>query len=188
MSSEYKVTRISEQEPKKYDGQYGTTYYIKVMLEGHEKPVEIGKKTPDAIKAGDTVYGSITATEYQTDKFKGEQKPFEQKSFNKVEDPAKQDSIIRQSSMKASIDLVSNGKIELDELYTRADEIVAWVKGELSKNELSKGELSKDQVTETPQLVKPDSLKSVKEKAQEMSNSDLGDFDTEEINLDDIQF
>ena len=185
MSNEYKVIRISEQEPKKYDGQYGTTYYIKVMLEGHEKPVEIGKKTPDALKAGDTVYGSITATEYQTDKFKGEQKPFEgsKGSFNKVEDPAKQDSIIRQSSMKASIDLVSNGKIELDELYTRADEIVAWVKGELSKNESTDSK-----ATETPQLVKPDSLKSVKEKAQEMSNSELGDFDTEEINLDDIQF
>ena len=180
MSNEYKVIRISEQEPKKYDGQYGTTYYIKVMLEGHEKPVEIGKKTPDAIKAGDTVYGSITATEYQTDKFKGEQKPFEgsKGSFNKVEDPAKQDSIIRQSSMKASIDLVSNGKIELDELYTKADEIVAWVRNELPKNEVS----------ETPQLVKPDSLKSVKEKAEEMFNSELGDIDTEEINLDDIQF
>ena len=111
--SEYKISKVSDQEPKKYDGQYGTTYYIKVMLDGHAKPVEIGKKSPDALKAGDTVYGSITATEYQTDKFKGEQEPFEgsKGSFNKVEDPAKQDSIIRQSSMKASIDLVSNGKM-----------------------------------------------------------------------------
>lgn len=163
--SDYKITKVSEQEPKKYDGQYGTTYYIKVLLEGHEKPVEIGKKSPDALKAGDTVYGSITATEYQTDKFKGEQKPFEQKPFNKAEDPAKQDSIIRQSSMKASIDLVSNGKIELDELYTRADEIVAWVKGELSK-----GESKNKVITET----EPDFFDD--------------EFSLEEINLDELKF
>jgi len=170
--SEYKISKVSDQEPKKYDGQYGTTYYIKVMLDGHAKPVEIGKKSPDALKAGDTVYGSITATEYQTDKFKGEQKPFEQgsfnKGFNKVEDPAKQDSIIRQSSMKASIDLVSNGKIDLDELYTRADDIVAWVKNQLLvlPESLKKGEPQTDE----PPLTEPEE-----------------DFD-EEIDFDDIKF
>ena len=171
--SEYKISKVSDQEPKKYDGQYGTTYYIKVMLDGHAKPVEIGKKSPDALKAGDTVYGSITATEYQTDKFKGEQKPFEgsKGSFNKVEDPAKQDSIIRQSSMKASIDLVSNGKIELDELYTRADDIVAWVKCELVK--------------EQPKLVLPESLK----KGEPDYDSALEEeIDLDGVDLDDITF
>ena len=179
--SEYKITKVSDQEPKKYDGQYGTTYYIKVMLDGHAKPVEIGKKSPDALKAGDTVYGSITPTEYQTDKFKGEQKPFEQKSFNKVEDPAKQDSIIRQSSMKASIDLVSNGKIELDELYTRAEEIVAWVKGELSKDQL---------VKEQPKLVLPESLKKGETSLSEPDYDSAleEEIDLDGVDLDDITF
>jgi len=176
--SEYKISKVSDQEPKKYDGQYGTTYYIKVMLDGHAKPVEIGKKSPDALKAGDTVYGSITATEYQTDKFKGEQKPFEgsKGSFNKVEDPAKQDSIIRQSSMKASIDLVSNGKIELDELYTRADDIVAWVRNELVK--------------EQPKLVLPESLKKGETSLSEPDYDSAleQDIDLDGINLDDIPF
>ena len=165
--SEYKVTKVSEQEPKKNDGQYGTTYYIKVMLDGHAKPVEIGKKTPDAIKTGDTVYGTVIPTEYQTDKFKAEAKPFTPGA--KQEDPAKQDSIIRQSSMKAAVDLVVSGKIELTELYDRADQIVAWVKGNGPKSE--------------PKLVKPESLKSDEELAKEM----LG-LEEEEINLDDIQF
>ena len=162
----YKVIKVSEQEPKKYEGQYGTTYYIKVMLEGHTKPVEIGKKTPDAIKVGDELYGEVIPTEYQTDKFKAERKPFS--PGQKQEDPAKQDSIIRQSSMKAAIDLVVSGKIELSNLYVQADEIVAWVKGER---------------TEKPKLVKPEALKTPQEKAEEMLDADL-----EDINLDDIEF
>ena len=179
--SEYKISKVSDQEPKKYDGQYGTTYYIKVMLDGHAKPVEIGKKSPDALKAGDTVFGSITATEYQTDKFKGEQKPFEgsKGSFNKVEDPAKQDSIIRQSSMKASIDLVSNGKISLDELYIRAEEIVAWVKNELPKNEL---------VKEQPKLVLPESLKKGEPAEPDYDSALEEEIDLDGVNLDDIPF
>lgn len=159
--SEYKVSKVSEQEPKKYDGQYGTTYYIKVMLDGHSKPVEIGKKTPDAIKVGDVMYGEVIPTEYQTDKFKAEKKPF---TPGRQEDPAKQDSIIKQSSMKAAIDLVVAGKIELGDLYTQADDIVAWVKGEAK-----------------PKLVKPNALKSDEELAKEL----LG---AEDIDLDDIQF
>jgi hypothetical protein len=166
--SEYKVTKVSEQEPKKFDGQYGTTYYIKVMLDGHTKPVEIGKKTPDAIKVGDVLTGTVIPTEYQTDKFKAERPGFTS-GAKRVEDPAKQDSIIRQSSMKAAIDLVVSGKIELGDLYTRADSIVAWVKGEQPKTE--------------PKLVKPESLKSDEDLAKEM----LG-LEEEEINLDDIQF
>lgn len=163
--SSYKVTKVSEQEPKKYEGQYGTTYYIKVMLEGHNKPVEIGKKSPDAIKVGDELYGEVIPTEYQTDKFKAERKPF---TPGRQEDPAKQDSIIRQSSMKAAIDLVVSGKIEMSNLYVQADDIVAWVKGER---------------TEKPKLVKPEALKSPQEKAEEMLDAEL-----EDINLDDIQF
>lgn len=166
--SSYKVTKISEQEPKKYEGQYGTTYYIKVMLEGHSKPVEIGKKSPDAIKVGEELFGEIIPTEYQTDKFKGERKPFTP-GGGRQEDPAKQDSIIRQSSMKAAIDLVVSGKIELSNLYVQADEIVAWVKG--------------DSVRLEPKLIKPEALKTPQEKAEEMLDADL-----EDINLDDIQF
>jgi len=165
--SSYKVIKVSEQEPKKYEGQYGTTYYIKVMLEGHSKPVEIGKKSPDAIKVGEELFGEIIPTEYQTDKFKGERKPFTP-GGGRQEDPAKQDSIIRQSSMKAAIDLVVSGKIEMSNLYVQADDIVAWVKGER---------------TEKPKLVKPEALKTPQEKAEEMLDAEL-----EDINLDDIQF
>jgi hypothetical protein len=67
--AEYKITRVSQEAPKEYQGEHGTTYYIKVMLDGHERPVSIGKKKPDALKVGDTVYGTITETQYETDRF-----------------------------------------------------------------------------------------------------------------------
>lgn len=75
MSKEYKITRVSTQEPREWKGPKGTTYYINVMLEGHPKAVSIGKKRPDALKVGDTVYGEITETQYDTDKFTASQNP-----------------------------------------------------------------------------------------------------------------
>src|SRR5688572_4396156 len=74
--AEYKILRVSQQPPRQWDGEHGTVYYIKVQLEGHDRPVEIGKKSPDALKVGDTVYGTVTPTQYESDKFKAEQKPF----------------------------------------------------------------------------------------------------------------
>lgn len=95
MAEDYKVVQVSQQEPKKYEGQYGTTYYIKVKLEGHEKPVEIGKKDPHALKAGDTVYGHIEETDFPTDKFKAEQKQqnFYSKAGKSFDNPDKQAEI-----------------------------------------------------------------------------------------------
>lgn len=79
--AEYKVARVSDEEPREhFNEQYKTTtYYIKVMLEGHARPVTIGKKSRDALKIGDTVNGTILPTEYDTDNFKSE--------FNKAGSP-----------------------------------------------------------------------------------------------------
>lgn len=76
MSQEYKITKVSAQPPKEWEGSHGKVYYIKVMLEGHDKPVSIGKKSPDALKTGDTVFGTIVPTDYEEDKFKAESKQF----------------------------------------------------------------------------------------------------------------
>jgi len=72
--AEYKVTKVSTQPPREYYNEKykSTTYYIKVALEGHNKPVTIGKKSPDALKAGDVVRGTIKPTEYDTDNFEAD--------------------------------------------------------------------------------------------------------------------
>lgn len=73
---EYTVERISEKPPREWEGKHGTVYYIKTKLSGHNKPVEIGKKSPNALSVGEKVYGTIEATEYESDRFKAERKPF----------------------------------------------------------------------------------------------------------------
>lgn len=75
MSQEYKILQVSEQEPREWNGPHGIVYYIKVKLEGHDKPVSIGKKKPDALKSGYTVYGTIEESDLPEDKFKSEQNP-----------------------------------------------------------------------------------------------------------------
>jgi hypothetical protein len=74
--SEYKITQVSAQPPRQWDGPNGTVWYIKVKLDGHAKPVSIGKRSPDALKVGDTVHGTIIEDGmHDEDKFKAEQNP-----------------------------------------------------------------------------------------------------------------
>lgn len=75
MAQEYKIGMIDGSEPRKWSGPNGDVFYITVGLEGHPKLVSIGKKSPDALKVGDTVYGTIVPTDYLTDKWKGEAPP-----------------------------------------------------------------------------------------------------------------
>lgn len=75
--AEYKIIRISPEPAREhYNNQYNTTtYYIKVQLEGHPKAVSVGKRTPDALKPGDIIYGTILPTTYDADNFKSEARP-----------------------------------------------------------------------------------------------------------------
>ena len=75
--SNYKVLKVSSQEPRKWhnDKFNSDTFYIKCMLEGHDRPVEIGKRSPDAIKEGDIVSGTIQdKPDFEADGFKAESK------------------------------------------------------------------------------------------------------------------
>lgn len=76
MAQSYKITQVSSQPPREWAGPKGTVYYIKLKLEGHPKPVSIGKRSPDALHVGDVVYGTITADyNHEEDKFKSEPNP-----------------------------------------------------------------------------------------------------------------
>lgn len=67
--ADFKITRISQDPPREWGEGTQKTFYVKTMLEGHERPVSIGKKDPNALKVGDIVHGTIEKTQYETDKF-----------------------------------------------------------------------------------------------------------------------
>lgn len=71
MSQEYTIVKVSDQPPQEW--KHGISYY-KVMVDGHPKPIEVGKKKkPDV---GDTLYGNIQVqAQEMTDKFQRVERP-----------------------------------------------------------------------------------------------------------------
>jgi hypothetical protein len=75
-AQEYTITRVSSEAPREWGTGQMKTYYIKVAVDGHVKPISVGKKSPDALKVGDTIYGTIIEdAAHSEDKFKSEQNP-----------------------------------------------------------------------------------------------------------------
>lgn len=76
--ADYRITKISQEEPREWKNpQGGTIYYHKVMLEGWDKPVSIGKQKPHSLAVGQTVSGTILIEAGRPeDKFKADPKPF----------------------------------------------------------------------------------------------------------------
>lgn len=83
---QYTITKISSEQPREWGEGANKTYYIKVMLSGHNKAVSVGKKSPDALKVGDTVDGTITETQYDTDRFTQEKKQYTPSSAKSLQD------------------------------------------------------------------------------------------------------
>lgn len=168
----YKIVRVSTEPAREhYSEQYNTrTFYIKVMLEGHEKPVSIGKKTHDALKAGDTVNGTILPTEHPADNFKAE--------FNKArEDTASaqgqntQDDIRAQWAIKQAVLLFTSGKDEkIDGIEKNAKDFFSMV--ERVKSPMTPP-VATDPLASARKIFRPDEV-----------IEDGG----EPINLDDISF
>ena len=137
MAQDYNITRVSSSEPRKYDGEYGTVYYIKVMLEGHKKPVSIGKKSPDALKEGDVVYGDIQVKpDYDEDGFKAVKKPDGVGYGGKGgggKSPDEQNAIIKMNALTNSVnyhkEVLSSSDTDIDTILNTARQFYSWVKG-----------------------------------------------------------
>lgn len=69
--TEFKIKNVYPDPPKEWNNpKGGVIYYRTVDLEGHDKPVSIGKKDSHALKAGMSVWGDIIPTDFLEDKFK----------------------------------------------------------------------------------------------------------------------
>lgn len=135
MAQDHKILKVSQEAPREWAGPAGTIYYIKVMLDGHSKPVEVGKKKPDALKAGDTVYGDIESTSYPNDKFKAAQKPNASFSGGGASKPAYQPkdehAIAKAVALKAAVDFHAHGtKKDTNAVLADADLFLTWLESE----------------------------------------------------------
>jgi hypothetical protein len=102
--AEYKVTKVSD-KVRTWNGPNGAIYYHKVMLEGHDRPVSIGKKTPNSITVGQTVTGDITDDpKFDEDKFKATSTQSQDRQFKG--DPDTRNSIEWQTALKAATETV----------------------------------------------------------------------------------
>jgi hypothetical protein len=142
--STYKITKVSEQPPRTWEKpKGGTIYYIKCAVEGWEKPIEVGKRSPDALHVGDELHGTITATEYPNDKFKADPPAFGGggggKTMPRGTTPEDKESIARAVALKASVDLHAANPLEAKfttaDLLRTADEFLAWLKNEAPQSD-----------------------------------------------------
>ena len=127
--AEYRITRVSQDVPREWGQGEKKTYYIKVMLDGHSKPVSIGKNSPTALKVGDTVTGRIVETQYTEDKWEHERKAFTGGGFKA--DPDKQAQIKAQWAIGQAVQLhiavTANGGEEAQGIEATAKELFAMV-------------------------------------------------------------
>jgi hypothetical protein len=134
--ADYKITQVSNNPPTEwYDKAHNSTiYYIRVMLEGHPKPVEIGKKKPDALKVGMTISGDIKPDSGPADKFKGA--PMQQSSGgasggSSNYQPKDEHAIAKAVALKAAVDLhASTAKKDTNLVLADADMFLEWLESD----------------------------------------------------------
>lgn len=140
--SDYKITRISQDPPREWNNpKGGTVYYRKVMLEGWDKPVSVGKKSADALHVGDVLQGTITPDpEHGEDKFKADAAAFTGGGGGSSHSPAPRgttpedkESIARAVALKAAVDYYPSdaNKVTPSDVIEVAERFLAWLKGNL---------------------------------------------------------
>lgn len=76
--ADYKILKVSSEMPRTWGENAMKTYYIKTMLEGHPRPVEVGKKKPDALSPGMVIHGEIQPKpQFEADGFKPDASAFQ---------------------------------------------------------------------------------------------------------------
>jgi len=135
--AEYTIKAVSDKPASEWQGPHGTVYYKRVMLEGHDKPVEIGKKAPDILKVGMTVSGDIKPDRGEADKFKAA--PMAQASFSggssaskPAYQPKDEHAIAKAVALKAAVDLLGTS-VNVEEVIKVSNEFLAWLEADKPK-------------------------------------------------------
>lgn len=130
----YTITRVSSEPPREWaprDKPEQKTYYHKVQLDGHPKPVSVGKKKPNSLHVGDTINGTIEKTAMAEDKWHPEAlNPGGggQGSSRPAYQPKDEHAIAKAVALKAAVDCL--GHFEqggTKDVLEWADTFLAWL-------------------------------------------------------------
>tara|TARA_R100000781_G_scaffold37026_1_gene26221 strand:+ start:2034 stop:2453 length:420 start_codon:yes stop_codon:yes gene_type:complete len=119
-----KITNI-QKKPDFITNDNKTLYVFELSLDNGDTGAIFKQKDNAYVEVGQEI--SYELTERGTIKIQRENSNFS--SNRPAPDNDRQLSIIRQSSLKAAIDLVVHEKIEIHELIKTADSFVDWVQG-----------------------------------------------------------
>ena len=119
-----KITNI-QKKPDFITNDNKTLYVFELSLDNGDIGAIFKQKDNAYVEVGQEI--SYELTERGTIKIQRENSSFS--SNRPAPDNDRQLSIIRQSSLKAAIDLVVHEKIEIHELIKTADSFVDWVQG-----------------------------------------------------------
>ena len=113
---------------RKYNGNFGTMYVYYVEMENGDWG-ELQVKVENKYKVGDEISYELEAREYQGSQvWQIKVKTPPSASFwGAKTDPNREMSIIKQSCLKAAVELCVGGKISVEQLLLSADKFVDWV-------------------------------------------------------------
>lgn len=193
MAQEYTITKVSDEAPRPWKN--GISYY-KVRLEGHPRPVSIGKKSVPAV--GNTVYGDITAgADYaKEDNFKSAQRP--QFADNASQAPVRletpgpaaltrsnemNDGMAWGNALTNATSLVTTFAAQHNDLDSVVELTLTTAKRLYSGRD-DKSVSAETTEAEKPKLIKPEALKKAQQ-SDDLPPVDL--YDEEPIDLDEIE-
>lgn len=122
-----KITSINY--TREYTGKYGIMYVYFCQLENGEYG-DLNTKTKDKYKTGEEIEYTLESREHNGNVFwniKPQTQPPVGGGGGYKTDPARELSIIKQSSLNRATELVVADKIKLDDVLKWADYFVEWV-------------------------------------------------------------
>jgi|TARA_R110000764_G_scaffold65039_1_gene136525 hypothetical protein len=142
---------VAVQSSGTWEGSYGVMYKFEVTLENGDTGEYSGKSKEQTKFVIDSEV-EYTITEGKFPKIKPIYTPSAAAGGNWTPNPERDLKIVKQTCLKAAVELCNNDKITLAALLTTADKLVLWVNGtEAPKDEYTKvAKAPKKETTDLP--------------------------------------
>ena len=125
-----------------WEGKFGLMYKFEVEMENGD----IGEYSSKAKDQDKFVTGQETEYEFVDGNFPKVKPVYQKPQFGNFKDNSdRQESIIRQSSLKCAVEYLKGAEASLEEVFDAAEQMIAWVnKKEINKSEIKNTDNNND--------------------------------------------